>query len=256
MTSGPGTPEGRHDDPAADSRPPETGRESEAIVPYGERLDLIAQERFGRTDWIELAAAVILALATIVAAWSAYQATRWGGVQAAASRGAIEARTGAAQETTAFGSQVIVDVQLWTFWLQQAQMDTPENDNSEAMIFVEERFRDEFIPAFDAWLAQVPEGEIPPARPFDMPEYQPEARENAERLNAESEALAAESAEANQTGDNFVLTAVIMASVLFFAGVGTKLKGRAVRLFMLLVATLFFLGGVAFMLSLPQNVGI
>jgi hypothetical protein len=53
-----------------------------------------------------------------------------------------------------------------------------------------------------------------------------------------------------------VLTAVIMASVLFFAGVGTKLKGRAVRLFMLIVALLFFLGGVGFMLSLPQNVGI
>ena len=39
-------------------------------------------------------------------------------------------------------------------------------------------------------------------------------------------------------------------------GVGTKLKGRVIRLFMLLVAVLFFLGGVAFMLSLPQNVGI
>jgi predicted phage tail protein len=89
-----------------------------------------------------------------------------------------------------------------------------------------------------------------------MPEYRPAAQENAERLNAESEALAEEAAEANQTGDNFVLTAVVMASVLFFAGVGTKLKGRGVRLFMLLIATLFFIGGVGFMLSLPQNVGI
>ena len=53
--------------------------------PIGDRLDEIAQDRFGRTDWIELAAAVLLALATIVAAWSAYQATRWGGEQAKAS---------------------------------------------------------------------------------------------------------------------------------------------------------------------------
>lgn len=53
---------------------------SDAILPFGggERLDEIAQERFNRTDWIELAAAVILALATIVAAWSADQATRSG----------------------------------------------------------------------------------------------------------------------------------------------------------------------------------
>ena len=47
-----------------------------------------------------------------------------------------------------------------------------------------------------------------------------------------------------------------MASVLFFAGVGTKLKGRLVRLVMLAFGALLFLGGVSFMLSLPQNVGI
>ena len=35
-----------------------------------------------------------------------------------------------------------------------------------------------------------------------------------------------------------------------------KLKGRAVRLLMLLFAMLLFLGGLSFMLSLPQNVGI
>ncbi len=72
--------------------PPQRPRPgSGAILPFGvgERLDEIAQERFNRTDWIELAAAVILARATIVAAWSAYQATRWGGEQAKASRSAL-----------------------------------------------------------------------------------------------------------------------------------------------------------------------
>ena len=121
---------------------------------------------------------------------------------------------------------------------------------------MEERFRDEFKPAFEAWLASVPEGEAPPGTPFEMPQYAPESRDEAEQRLAESEDFADQSPEANQTGDNFVLTAVIMASVLFFAGVGTKLKGRAVRLVMLLFATLLFLGGVGFMLSLPQNVGI
>ena len=53
-----------------------------------------------------------------------------------------------------------------------------------------------------------------------------------------------------------MLVAVIMASVLFFAGVGTKLKGRGSRLMMLIFAVLLFLGGLAFMLSMPQNVGI
>ena len=248
------------DDPQRDEpRPPQptepdaSKAESDAILPFGvgNRLDEIAQDRFNRTDWIELAAAVILALATIVAAWSAYQATRWGGEQSKASRAALEARADASQLTTVYTAEILVDVQLWTLWLQQAS-----DDNQDGMVFVEERFRDEFKPAFESWISATPDGEAPPGTPFDQPEYAPDSRDEAEERLSDSEAAADEASVANQTGDNFVLTAVIMASVLFFAGVGTKLKGRLVRLLMLLFAGLLFLGGLAFMLSLPQNVGI
>lgn len=237
-------------DPAPPTNEDQT---SDAVLPFGvgERLDEIAQDRFNRTDWIELTAAVLLALATIVAAWSAYQATRWGGEQAKASRSALTAKTDAAQQTTIYGASAQIDVQLWTLWIQQR---TDDHDAGAAN--VEERFRDDFKPAFAAWLAQVPEDVPPPGTPFEMDEYAPEARDEAERLNAEADVFAEASAEANQTGDNFVLTAVLMASVLFFAGVGTKLKGRAVRLMMLAFGVLLFLGGLAFMFSLPQNVGI
>jgi predicted phage tail protein len=67
---------------------------------------------------------------------------------------------------------------------------------------------------------------------------------------------AATALKTNQIGDNFVLVAVIMASVLFFAGVGSKLKARRLRLFMLLVGVTLFLGGISFMLSMPQNFGL
>ena len=53
-----------------------------------------------------------------------------------------------------------------------------------------------------------------------------------------------------------MLVAVIMASVLFFAGVGTKFKGRATRIAMVFAAAALFLGGLAFMLSLPQDFGL
>ena len=46
-----------------------------------------------------------------------------------------------------------------------------------------------------------------------------------------------------------------MASVPFFAGVGSKLKARGLRLFMLSMGIILFLGGVSFMLSMPQNFG-
>ena len=224
---------------------------SEAVLPWGDKWDEIARERFNRSDWIELAAAVLLSLATMAAAWSAYQSTRWGGVQANAYSASGAKRTEATQQNAVYAGQVLIDVMAWITYLEHRQA-----GNERGATFLLERFRPEFRPAFDAWAALVPPGEIPPGTPFDLPQYQPAARERAEQLNAEAEALAATAREANQLGDNFVLVAVVMASVLFFAGVGTKVRARGIRLFMLSAGLVLFLGGVTFMFSMPQNVGL
>lgn len=243
--------------------------DSEAILPFGDRLDLIAQARFNRTDWIEVAAAILLALATVMAAWAAYQSTRWGGEQANAFSAANAARTEAAQETSVGGAQIQIDVQLWSLWLNvlnieyRDQLERTDDSalqllDAETVAFVAERFRDEFKPAQAAWLAlEPPPGSVLPAgTPFDQEEYVVAALVEAEKLNAAADEASERARVANQRGDNFVLVAVVMASVLFFAGVGTKFKARGVRLIMLLFGTLAFLGGVAFMFSMPQNVGI
>lgn len=224
---------------------------SEASLPWGERLDAIAQQRFNRTDWIELAATILLSLATIAAAWSAYQATRWGGVQANSFSASGARRTEATQQNGIVAAQTQIDVMMWITYLEHYQA-----GDERGAAFLKDRFRDEFRPAFDAWVAQVPAGEWPSGTPFELPLYQPAARRLANLLNAEADELATTAREANQTSDNFVLVAVIMASVLFFAGVGTKLKGRGVRLFMLVIGFALFIGGVSFMLSMPQNVGL
>ena len=233
------------------SSPGQDLRASEAVLPWGDKWDAIAQERFNRSDWIELAAAILLALATMAAAWSAYQSTRWSGVQANAYSASGAKRTEATQQNAVYAGQVMIDVMGWITYLEHRQA----GDETGAA-FLLERFRGEFRPAFEAWAALVPPGEIPPGTPFDLPQYRPAARERADQLNAEAETLAATAREANQLGDNFVLVAVIMASVLFFAGVGTKVRARGIRLFMLSVGLVLFIGGVAFMFSMPQNVGL
>jgi hypothetical protein len=217
------------------------------------RLDELAQ-RFDKTDWVELTAAVILALATIIAAWSAYQATRWGGEQATAANHAIALRTEAAEATTLNAEGAEIDTEFLTAWLILAA-----EGNELGMMVLEDRLRPEFKPAFGAWLELVPAGEIPPGTPFALVEYEEyagAARGQALDLNREADKATMTAAEANQTGDNFVLVAVIMASVLFFAGVGAKFRGRIVRVGMIIAAVAFFLGGLTFMLSLPQNVGL
>ncbi len=224
---------------------------SDAILPWGERWDGMAQKHFSRQDWIELAATVLLSLATIVAAWSAYQSSRWGGVQAYNSTTAAARRIEATQQNAVFTAQVQLDVISWITYLEHLQA----GDERGAQ-FLKDRFRAEFAPAFDAWVALAPDGEIPPGTPFELAEYQPKAKLEAERLNAEADSLSATAADANQIGDNFVLVAVVMASVLFCAGVGTKVRRRSLRLFMLCVGTVLFVGGTGFMLSLPQSFGI
>jgi hypothetical protein len=242
------------DEPTSGVSSPAGGEQpssSDAIVPWGDSWDAVARERFNRADWIELAATILLSLATIAAAWSAYQATRWGGVQANSYSASGSKRTEATQQNSIFTAQAQIDVMTWITYLEHHQA-----GDERGAAFMMERFRKEFRPAFDAWAAQAPAGEPPPGTPFDMPQYQPEARQLARELNAQAEELAATARKANQLGDNFVLVAVIMASVLFFAGVGSKLKARGLRLFMLLMGVTLFLGGISFMLSMPQNFGL
>ncbi len=250
MTNDPSKTEPETPKPPAESADP-VQPESDSIIPYGDRLDAIAQERFNKTDWIELVAAFILAAATILAAWSAYQSTRWSGNQAnsAAEAGALRAEANRSSSTMA--AQIGIDVQLWTLWLQQSQL-----EDQSGMDFVAGRFRDEFKPAFDTWLALAPPGEPPPGTPFDLEEFDPAARAKTGRLLEEAEVASANARDSNQIGDNFVLMAVIMASVLFFAGVGTKFKGRGVRLMMITIALVLFTGGLIVILSLPQDIGI
>lgn len=217
------------------------------------RLDDLAH-RFDRSDWIELAAAVLLAAATVVAAWSAYQATRWGGVQTVDFSNASALRAQANDTMTIAEAGLEVDVEMFSTWLVLAA-----EGNERGAEAIRGRMRDEFRPAFDAWLGDAPLGEFPDGRPFDLPQYEQfarsEAREAAQLFEA-ADAAAADARAANQTGDDFVLVAVVMATVLFFTGVSTKLRGRWLRMVMLLMAAVLFLTGLGFMLSLPQNVGI
>ena len=81
------------------------------------RLDDLAQ-RFDRSDWIELFATVLLALATVVAAWSAYQATRWGGEQTVAFSEATAARAEGNETMTVAEAGLEIDVEMFSTWLE------------------------------------------------------------------------------------------------------------------------------------------
>jgi protein-S-isoprenylcysteine O-methyltransferase Ste14 len=221
-----------------------------AASQFGRGLDDLAH-RFDQRDWVELAATVVLSLAVLVATWSAYQAALWGGVQASNASLYTGQLTESNDLTSLITAQFESDSQAISTWLIMAA-----EDNERGMQILEERFDDTLRPAFDAWIAGSIDGDVPPGLPQDLPEYEAGFDELLEAKNflfASATEARETAGEANRTSDSFVLVTVIMASVMFFAGVGTKLKGQATRLTMLVVAGLLFAGALAAMLTLPQQ---
>ena len=207
--------------------------------------------RFDRLDWVEVAATVVLSLAVLVASWSAYQASLWGGVQAVNASQYTGQLTESSELTTLITAQFEADAQAMSTWLVLAA-----DGNERGMQILEERFNETLRPAFDTWIDGSVDGEVPPGVPQDLPEYEAAFTELLEVKNLYTIGAAEASeaaAEANRTGDSFILVTVIMASVMFFAGVGTKLKGKTTRLTMLIVASILCAVAIAAMLSLPQR---
>ena len=197
--------------------------------------------------WVELVAAIVLALATIASAWSAYQATRWGGVQAEAFAEAAAARAESVRASDLADAELTIDVEYFAVWLDGASQ-----GNETLTSALEKSFRPEFAAAFDAWQATDPlSNPDAPSTPFEMDEYQVAASREAEELRVEAEAASAVAMEANQTGDNYVLTTVLFASVLFFAGISTKFRGRWIKLSLVGLGLAAFVSGTSILLSYP-----
>lgn len=192
-----------------------------ATTPY---IDL--PTRWDRWEPVaEVIATIVLALATIATAWSGYQAARWGGVQSTSYSQAGALRTESTRSSTQAGQIGQVDIGLFANWINAFA-----TDNQELATFYQERFRDDFNIAFEAWLATNPRNNPEaPDTPFSMPEYRISQAEDAARLETEAEEMFAAGSEANQTSDDYILNTVILASVLFLGGLVSRFKAMAAR---------------------------
>jgi hypothetical protein len=132
---------------------------------------------------LEAVSVILLSLTTMVTAWSAYQASRWG--------------------TT---------------------MSTEPQSNPDA-----------------------------PKSPFSMPEYGVSQAEEAARLDEEAGTIYNEAMAANTRRDGHALLTVLLASVLFFVGISSRLKWFPLQVIMVSIGAMVFLAVVfrltAFMLS-------
>ncbi len=219
---------------------------------------------------IELVATVLLACATVLTAWSAFESTKWSGTQTIHFSQASADRTESAKASNVANAQQIVDVDTFISWASAISEERRIDPNSSLALdgsyapnpfalsgFLFERFRSEFKPAVEAWLEQNPlENPDASPTPFTLPEYELAERVKSDRLEASASRQAELARRDNQRGDNYVLTTVLFASVLFFAGVSSKLGSTRNRLFTISLAVVVLIAGIAILLTFPVQVGI
>jgi len=219
---------------------------------------------WGSNDRVELIATIVLAVATILTAWSGFESGKWGGDQAVNFSEAGAARTESTRADTLGGQLVQIDVAMYIDWVAAISGEladgtiTPESLSPYSPTdltvsgFLYKRFRDEFLPAVDAWLATEPmTNDDAPKTPFLMEEYVVEQRVEAVRLAAVADEKAMAARTANQNGDNYVLTMVLFASVLFFAGVSSKMNRPRNRMIILGFGVVTLTVGVVILSTLP-----
>jgi hypothetical protein len=201
---------------------------------------------------LELVSTVLLALATVATAWSAYQARQWTGVQSQSYSKATTNRIAENRFSALANRQVQIDVATFIQWV-----DAREHQDTALADFYRERFRSEFQPAFAAWLATRPFADArAPKTPFAMPQYRLQDSARADRLELIAAGFSERAGIANQRANNYTLAVVLFASSLFFAGISTKLQTIRARTAILGLGCLLFLGTAIWLATLPAQVSI
>lgn len=207
-----------------------------------------AETRRERT--LEIIAAFLLALTTLAIAWSGYQAARWSGLQAERYVQASAARSLATRAETDGDEEQLQDLLNFNRWLEA----TATGDSVLADLY-ERRFRDEFRPAFDAWVAQGDVLNDPDlvATPLRMPEYVLADKVESDRLEDLADLRFEQGKQATENADKYVFTTVFFAAVLFFSGISLRFEWVRLRIVMLGIAVVFLVYGLSVLVTMPVH---
>lgn len=212
-------------------------------------------------DWVDLLATLVMAIAAVLTAWSAFQSDQWGDEMSFSLAQGSTARTEATRIYTRAGQLSEVDVSSYYAWLEaiQAEGVFESGDASEYVPvpetlswFVYERFRPEFRIAFDAWIETGPlvNSDAPPT-PFAMPDYVVVEELEAQDLETAADAKFAEAQAADANDDKYVLSTIVFALVFLFAGMSTKMRSRLGQNLMLGFGITLLVVVIVYMFTVP-----
>ena len=201
-----------------------------------------------RLELIEIIEALILALVAVATAWSGYQAAQWAGKRAEQYAHGSRLRVAAEGLATLAGQERIYDSDTFNSWLG-AKLD----GKAQAAEFFERRFRDEYRPAFAAWMKSDPfnNAQAPPG-PIFMPEYHNAKHEQFVSLTKQAAEMADQGTKSGETGDQYVRITVLLATVLLITAIGQRFRFKSVRIVFMILACLLLCLPLFRLLMLPR----
>jgi hypothetical protein len=186
-------------------------------------------------------------MVAVATAWSGYQAARWGGVQSTKYAQASALRIVSTRDSTLAGQQRLYDLTAVNNWIAAYT----RGEQALATLY-EKRFRAEFKPTFEAWLALDPfNNPHAPAGPLLMPQYKLSLLEQANQLDVQAEQTFKQGQVANRQSDDYIINAFFLAVALFLTAISGHFQWKTVRAFILTLALGMLLFGIYHLFTYP-----
>jgi hypothetical protein len=199
-------------------------------------------------NWIEIAAAALLALATIMSALSAYQASRWSGIESEHYHKSNSTLIESTQLADSANQEISIDIEMLSNYLNAVA----QGNTALAQVYETDTFSKELTAALAAWRAAKAANKPDlPRTPIGMPEYKNKDMEKSQALKSDANKEAGLARSAIHHSNTYILLTVLFASVLFFAGISTKFNGKGVKVAMLGMGTVIFVLVVVFVAMQP-----
>lgn len=195
---------------------------------------------------LELIAVILLGRAATATAWAAFQGGQYDGQMLTAF---TEANLNLNNANAYYNEGTQEYIEDESIFLQY--IETVNEDDLESATYLRESLMSDRLKAALEWW-ESPAGEEADT-PFDEenPAYVIEAYTLGDELSEETDAKFEEGQDANKTGDTYNLITVLLAAALFVLGIATSFKVLNVRMAMIGLGAVIFIGSTLWMLALP-----
>ena len=180
---------------------------------------------------LEVIAVLLLGVTTVGTAWCGYEASQWNGQQSDLARQSSDDRVEAGRLFGLASQKVAYDSSIIAQYATAAQQgNTPLTE-----FYKKTLVRPDFLPVLEKWEAEVRAGGTP-TNLFQDTDYLNAQFADYRAAVASAEQATEASQAAGANGDAYVITTILLAVGLFFAGVTSSFRFRPAQLMMLILA--------------------